>query len=80
VVKVGVIGYLVKLVLREEFVDVVWCIAVGDLVFTLGFVGLVFGEFWCMVIEWPEFDDGCSRFIECEIEVFWLVVIGLLYK
>ena len=44
-VKAGATGYLVKSASREELLDAVRRVALGDTVFTPGLAGLVLGEY-----------------------------------
>ncbi|QIX26320.1 response regulator transcription factor [Nocardioides sp. JQ2195] len=78
-VKAGATGYLVKSASREELLDAVRRVALGDTVFTPGLAGLVLGEYRRLLDE-PATDDGAPKLTERETEVLRLVAKGLSYK
>ncbi|KRF17972.1 two-component system response regulator [Nocardioides sp. Soil797] len=78
-VKAGATGYLVKSASREELLDAVRRVALGDTVFTPGLAGLVLGEYRRLLDE-PATDDGTPKLTERETEVLRLVAKGLSYK
>lgn len=71
-VKAGATGYLVKSASREELLDAVRRVAVGDPVFTPGLAGLVLGEF--------QREPDEPRLTERETEVLRMVAKGLSYR
>ena len=77
-VKAGATGYLVKSASREELLDAVRRVALGDTVFTPGLAGLVLGEYR-RLLEAPV-DDGTPKLTERETEVLRLVAKGMSYK
>jgi DNA-binding NarL/FixJ family response regulator len=77
-VKAGATGYLVKSASREELLDAVRRVALGDTVFTPGLAGLVLGEYR-RLLESPSPGDQ-PRLTERETEVLRLVAKGLSYK
>jgi DNA-binding NarL/FixJ family response regulator len=76
-VKAGATGYLVKSASREELLDAVRRVAVGDTVFTPGLAGLVLGEYR-RLLDAPA-DDG-PQLTERETEVLKMVAKGMSYK
>lgn len=78
-VKAGATGYLVKSASREELLDAVRRVALGDSVFTAGLAGLVLGEYRRLA-------DPASRepdhpeLTERETEVLRMVAKGMSYK
>ena len=79
-VKAGATGYLVKSASREELLDAVRRVALGDTVFTPGLAGLVLGEYRRLSDAPAETKDGAPRLTERETEVLRLVAKGLSYK
>lgn len=77
-IKAGATGYLVKSASREELIDAVRRVALGDTVFTPGLAGLVLGEYR-RLLDAPT-DDGTPKLTERETEVLRLVAKGLSYK
>lgn len=78
-VKAGATGYLVKSASRDELLDAVRRVALGDTVFTPGLAGLVLGEYRRLLDE-PASDDGAPKLTDRETEVLRLVAKGLSYK
>lgn len=78
-VKAGATGYLVKSASREELLDAVRRVALGDTVFTPGLAGLVLGEYR-RLLEAPAHDPGAPQLTDRETEVLRLVAKGLSYK
>ena len=78
-VKAGATGYLVKSASKEELLDAVRRVAVGDPVFTPGLAGLVLGEFRRIVSD-PVPGGGRMQLTDRETEVLRLVAKGLSYK
>jgi DNA-binding NarL/FixJ family response regulator len=80
-VKAGATGYLVKSASREELLDAVRRVALGDTVFTPGLAGLVLGEYR-RLSDAPAAsrDPDAPRLTERETEVLRLVAKGLSYK
>jgi DNA-binding NarL/FixJ family response regulator len=76
-VKAGATGYLVKSASKQELIDAVRRVAVGDSVFTPGLAGLVLGEFRRM--SRPETPVG-EQLTERETEVLKMVAKGMSYK
>ncbi|WP_200949977.1 MULTISPECIES: response regulator [unclassified Nocardioides] len=77
-VKAGATGYLVKSASREELLDAVRRVALGDTVFTPGLAGLVLGEYR-RLLDAPT-DDGTPKLTDRETEVLRLVAKGMSYK
>ena len=79
-VKAGATGYLVKSASRDELLDAVRRVALGDTVFTPGLAGLVLGEYRRLseVPAGPK--DDTPRITERETEVLRLVAKGMSYK
>jgi DNA-binding NarL/FixJ family response regulator len=77
-VKAGATGYLVKSASREELIDAVRRVALGDAVFTPGLAGLVLGEFRRLV-DGPG-DPEHPALTERETEVLKMVAKGMSYK
>ncbi len=78
-VKAGATGYLVKSASREELIDAVRSVAVGDAVFTPGLAGLVLGEYRRLSDGTPE--TGASpELTERETEVLKMVAKGMSYR
>src|SRR6187397_2377424 len=71
-VKAGATGYLVKSASREELLDAVRRVALGDTVFTPGLAGLVLGEYRRLSDAPAETKDGAPRLTERETEVLRL--------
>ena len=78
-VKAGATGYLVKSASREELLDAVRRVALGDTVFTPGLAGLVLGEYR-RLLEEPAEDPLAPQLTDRETEVLRLVAKGLSYK
>ena len=80
-VKAGATGYLVKSASRDELLDAVRRVALGDTVFTPGLAGLVLGEYR-RLSDTPgrRPKDDTPRLTERETEVLRLVAKGLSYK
>jgi len=78
-VKAGATGYLVKSASREELLDAVRRVALGDTVFTPGLAGLVLGEFRRLA-DPAAVDDDQPRLTERETEVLKMVAKGMSYK
>ena len=76
-VKAGATGYLVKSASREELLDAVRRVAVGDTVFTPGLAGLVLGEYR-RLLDVPA--DDSPQLTERETEVLKMVAKGMSYK
>ena len=74
-VKAGATGYLVKSASRQELIEAVRRVAVGDAVFTPGLAGLVLGEY-----RRTETDDGAPRLTERETEILKMVAKGMSYR
>lgn len=79
-VKAGATGYLVKSASREELVDAVRRVAVGESVFTPGLAGLVLGEFRRMAQQPGPAADGGEQLTERETEVLKMVAKGMSSK
>src|SRR5215218_5810223 len=77
-VKAGATGYLVKSASREELLDAVRRVAIGDTVFTPGLAGLVLGEFRRM--SEPASGPDHSELTDRETEVLKMVAKGMSYK
>ncbi|NYG58015.1 DNA-binding NarL/FixJ family response regulator [Nocardioides daedukensis] len=77
-VKAGATGYLVKSASREELLDAVRRVSLGDTVFTAGLAGLVLGEYRRLLDE-PASGDK-PQLTDRETEVLRLVAKGLSYK
>jgi DNA-binding NarL/FixJ family response regulator len=77
-VKAGATGYLVKSASREELLDAVRRVAVGDTVFTPGLAGLVLGEFRRM--SEPAAGPDHPELTDRETEVLKMVAKGMSYK
>jgi DNA-binding NarL/FixJ family response regulator len=77
-VKAGATGYLVKSASREELLDAVRRVAVGDTVFTPGLAGLVLGEFRRMFE--PAAGPEHPELTERETEVLKMVAKGMSYR
>ncbi len=80
-VKAGATGYLVKSASRDELLNAVRRVALGDTVFTPGLAGLVLGEYR-RLSDTPadNRDDDTPRITERETEVLRLVAKGMSYK
>ena len=78
-VKAGATGYLVKSASREELLDAVRRVALGDTVFTPGLAGLVLGEYR-RLLEEPAEDPLAPQLTDRETEVLRLVAKGLSYR
>ncbi|MBD8869173.1 response regulator [Nocardioides donggukensis] len=78
-VKAGATGYLVKSASREELLEAVRRVALGDTVFTPGLAGLVLGEYR-RLLDAPAPSAGTPELTERETEVLRLVAKGLSYK
>jgi DNA-binding NarL/FixJ family response regulator len=76
-VKAGATGYLVKSASRDELLDAVRRVAVGDTVFTPGLAGLVLGEYR-RLLDAPA--DDSPQLTERETEVLKMVAKGMSYK
>ena len=76
-VKAGATGYLVKSASREELLDAVRRVAVGDTVFTPGLAGLVLGEYR-RLLDAPA--DDSPILTDRETEVLKMVAKGMSYK
>ncbi len=80
-VKAGATGYLVKSASREELLDAVRRVALGDTVFTPGLAGLVLGEYRRLSDTPSDPDRGDTpRLTDRETEVLRLVAKGMSYK
>ena len=79
-VKAGATGYLVKSASRDELLDAVRRVALGDTVFTPGLAGLVLGEYRRLSEVTADPKDDTPRITERETEVLRLVAKGLSYK
>ena len=77
-VKAGATGYLLKSASRDELLDAVRRVSVGDTVFTPGLAGMVLGEFRRMA--GPDTDPGHPELTERETEVLKLVAKGMSYR
>ncbi|HEY9563685.1 MAG TPA: response regulator transcription factor [Nocardioides sp.] len=77
-VKAGATGYLVKSASRDELLDAVRRVSLGDTVFTAGLAGLVLGEYRRLLDE-PASGDK-PQLTDRETEVLRLVAKGLSYK
>jgi DNA-binding NarL/FixJ family response regulator len=77
-VKAGATGYLVKSASRQELLDAVRRVAVGDTVFTPGLAGLVLGEFRRMS-ETPD-QPSDEQLTGRETEILKMVAKGMSYK
>ncbi|MFL6003491.1 MAG: response regulator [Nocardioides sp.] len=77
-VKAGATGYLVKSASREELLDAVRRVAVGDTVFTPGLAGLVLGEFRRM--SEPAAGPDHPELTDRETEVLKMVAKGMSYR
>ena len=77
-VKAGATGYLVKSASREELLDAVRRVAVGDTVFTPGLAGLVLGEFRRM--SEPAAGPDHPELTDRETEILKMVAKGMSYK
>ena len=77
-VKAGATGYLVKSASREELLDAVRRVAVGDTVFTPGLAGLVLGEFRRM--SEPAAGPDQPELTDRETEILKMVAKGMSYK
>jgi len=78
-VKAGATGYLVKSASKDELVEAVRRVAVGDPVFTSGLAGLVLGEFRRIGTDSGQ-RSGDVQLTDRETEVLRLVAKGLSYK
>jgi len=78
-VKAGATGYLVKSASREELLDAVGRVAVGDSVFTAGLAGLVLGEFRRMA-DPSSHEPAHPELTERETEVLKMVAKGMSYR
>lgn len=76
-VKAGATGYLVKSASRNELLDAVRRVSVGDTVFTAGLAGLVLGEYR-RLLDAPA--DDTPQLTERETEVLKMVAKGMSYK
>ncbi len=76
-VKAGATGYLVKSASREELIDAVRRVSLGDTVFTPGLAGLVLGEYR-RLLDAPA--DDSPQLTERETEVLKMVAKGMSYK
>jgi DNA-binding NarL/FixJ family response regulator len=76
-VKAGAIGYLIKSASRDELLDAVRRVALGDTVFTPGLAGLVLGEYR-RLHDAPA--DDSPQLTERETEVLKMVAKGMSYK
>ncbi len=79
-VKAGATGYLVKSASRDELLDAVRRVALGDTVFTPGLAGLVLGEYRRLSEDKADPKDDTPRITERETEVLRLVAKGMSYK
>ena len=79
-VKAGATGYLVKSASRDELLDAVRRVAVGESVFTAGLAGLVLGEYRRLSAAGPAQAADVPRLTEREVEVLRLVAKGLTAK
>ena len=77
-VKAGATGYLVKSASREELLDAVRRVALGDTVFTPGLAGLVLGEFRRM--SEPAAGPDHPELTDRETEILKMVAKGMSYK
>ncbi len=76
-VKAGATGYLVKSASRQELIDAVRRVSLGDTVFTAGLAGLVLGEYR-RLLDVPA--DDTPQLTERETEVLKMVAKGMSYK
>jgi len=76
-VKAGATGYLVKSASRDELLDAVRRVSLGDTVFTPGLAGLVLGEYR-RLLDAPAGDT--PQLTERETEVLKMVAKGMSYK
>jgi DNA-binding NarL/FixJ family response regulator len=76
-VKAGATGYLIKSASREELLDAVRRVALGDTVFTPGLAGLVLGEYR-RLLDAPA--DDSPQLTERETEILKMVAKGMSYK
>ena len=79
-VKAGATGYLVKSASRQELLDAVRRVSVGDTVFTPGLAGLVLGEYRRLSETPADPGPDLPRLTDRETEVLRLVAKGLSYK
>ncbi len=79
-VKAGATGYLVKSASRQELLDAVRRVALGDTVFTPGLAGLVLGEYRRLSDTPASPSADTPRLTERETEVLRLVATGASYK
>jgi len=77
-VKAGATGYLVKSASRDELLEAVRRVAVGDPVFTPGLAGLVLGEFQHSAA--TEVRGDKPMLTDRETEILKLVAKGLSYR
>ena len=79
-VKAGATGYLVKSASRDELLDAVRRVALGDTVFTPGLAGLVLGEYRRLSETPTDSKDDTPRITDRETEVLRLVAKGTVVQ